>query len=220
MFERIDDPLYPPAALREVLANAFCHRDYGVGSGAVSVAIYDDRLEVVSTGNLPFGLTPQDLLRPHSSRPWNPLVAHVFYRRGIIESWGRGIIKMAELSRDAGLAAPEIESGAGEVVVRFRPRRSVASMRVGHDLSLLQRAALVSLAALGAAPLKEVLADVQQRLDVQTPERTLQDNLQLLRRLGLVELEGHGRGARWTLSTASANASAEARIISTEHEVE
>jgi ATP-dependent DNA helicase RecG len=45
LFERVDDPLYPPAALREALANAFCHRDYAIGGGSVGVAIYDDRLE-------------------------------------------------------------------------------------------------------------------------------------------------------------------------------
>lgn len=73
LFERIDDPVYPPAALREALANALCHRDYGIGGGAVSLAIYDDRLEIASTGILPFGLTLEELMRPHNSRPWNPL---------------------------------------------------------------------------------------------------------------------------------------------------
>jgi ATP-dependent DNA helicase RecG len=199
VFERMDDPLYPPGALREALANALCHRDYGVGGGAVSVAIYDDRLEIASTGELPFGLSPQDLMRPHTSRPWNPLVAHVFYRGGIIESWGRGTIKMAELSHNAGLAPPEIESGGGEVVIRFRPTHYVAPTRVGHDLSPLQRAVLDALASTGPAPLKELLEDVRRRLGVKTPERTLQDNLQLLRQLQLVELVGRGRGARWAL---------------------
>jgi ATP-dependent DNA helicase RecG len=93
---RIDEPLYPTEALREALANAFCHRDYTIGGGAVSLAIYDDRLEISSTGILPFGLTPDALLRPHESRPWNPLIAQAFYRRGMIEAWGRGTLKLAE----------------------------------------------------------------------------------------------------------------------------
>lgn len=120
VFERVDDPLYPPAALREALANALCHRDYSVPGGAVSVAIFDDRLKISSTGPLPFDLKPEDLVRQHPSRPWNPLVAHVFYRRGIIETWGRGTLRIRELTAAAGLPAPEFECSGGEVLVRFR----------------------------------------------------------------------------------------------------
>ncbi|MHB9038896.1 MAG: ATP-binding protein [Armatimonadota bacterium] len=67
LFERVDDPLYPPAALREAVANALCHRDYAKAGGSVSIAIFDDRLEISSSGILPFDLTPDDLLRPHAS---------------------------------------------------------------------------------------------------------------------------------------------------------
>jgi len=88
LFERADDPLYPPIALREALANAFCHRDYSIGGGSVGVAIYDDRLEISSSGTLHFGLTPQKLLEPHESLPWNPMMARVFHRRGIIRIVG------------------------------------------------------------------------------------------------------------------------------------
>ena len=83
-FERIDEPLYPPLATREALANALCHRDYSIGGGSVGVAVYDDRLEVTSSGPLHFGLTSAKLFSPHESRPWNPLIARTFYRRGII----------------------------------------------------------------------------------------------------------------------------------------
>ena len=72
-FERIDEPLYPPLATREALANALCHRDYSVGGGSVGVAVYDDRLEVISSGPLHFDLTPAGLFKRHESRPWNPL---------------------------------------------------------------------------------------------------------------------------------------------------
>ena len=90
VFERIDDPLYPPEALREALANALCHRDHSVGGGSVSITMYDDRLEIASTGLLPFGLTLDALTRPHPSLPWNPLIARAFYRRGIAVLSRRG----------------------------------------------------------------------------------------------------------------------------------
>ena len=58
-FERVDEPLYPTVAIREALANALCHRDYSIGGGSVGVAVYDDRLEITSSGSLHFGLTPE-----------------------------------------------------------------------------------------------------------------------------------------------------------------
>ncbi|HEV2148918.1 MAG TPA: ATP-binding protein [Longimicrobiaceae bacterium] len=195
LFERIDDPLYPPVALREALANALCHRDYGVGGGSISIGIYDDRLEISSTGRLPFGLTPADLVRPHPSRPWNPLMARVFYRRGIIETWGRGTLKIAELTEQAGLARPEFEESAGEVIVRFFPTGYVPPSRVSRDLSPLQQEILEYLAGAGVARLGQIVSE----LPSQPVARTVTDNLQTLRDLDLVELRGWGKGARWML---------------------
>jgi ATP-dependent DNA helicase RecG len=117
--EREDTPLLPVEALREALANAFVHRDYAVGGGSVSVALYDDRLEIISIGDLHFGLTPEALLREHESRPWNPMIANAFYRRGIIETWGRGTLKIARLMREAGLQPPVTTARVGAVVLTF-----------------------------------------------------------------------------------------------------
>ncbi|MCK6485232.1 MAG: putative DNA binding domain-containing protein [Phycisphaerae bacterium] len=112
LFERVDDPLYPPVALREALANAICHRDYSIGGGSIAIGIYDDRLEITSSGTLHFGLTVDALFEPHESLPWNPLIARVFFRCGVIESWGRGTLKMAELTQKAGLPRPQIEGSS------------------------------------------------------------------------------------------------------------
>lgn len=80
--ERIDTPKYPPDAWREALVNALAHRDYAEASGSVDIALYDDRLEIASTGGLRFGLTVEELTRPHLSRPWNPLIAECFICAG------------------------------------------------------------------------------------------------------------------------------------------
>ena len=122
---RTDTPALPTEAVREALANAFVHRDYANCGGAVAVALFDDRLEIISAGELPFGLTPEMLFQPHESRPWNPLMANVFYKRGFIETWGRGTLKMADLLRDANLPVPVWQVKTGFVTLTFVLRRKM-----------------------------------------------------------------------------------------------
>jgi len=52
----------------EALANAFVHRDYAIAGGAVSVALFDDLLEVISSGDLHFGLTPEAIFWQHEGK--------------------------------------------------------------------------------------------------------------------------------------------------------
>ncbi len=125
--ERIDELLFPTAALREALVNAFCHRDYAIWGGAVNVAVYDDRVEIWSDGTLPFGVRPEDLKRDHASKPRNPYITNVFYRRGLIEQWGRGTNRIVELTVRSGNPEPDFEEIAGSVVVRFRPKAGTIS---------------------------------------------------------------------------------------------
>jgi ATP-dependent DNA helicase RecG len=195
IFERIDSPLYPPEAMREALANAICHRDYSIGGGSVGVAVFDDRLEITSSGDLHFGLTPQALFEPHESLPWNPIIAKVFYRRGIVESWGRGTLKMLELTQAAGLPRPNIDLVAGAVTVRFLPLGYVAPSRINHELSDVQRGVLSLLGQEGRLALSQIVGSLQ----VDMPTRSLQKQLALLEELGLVVHEGQGRGAKWRL---------------------
>lgn len=195
LFERADDPLYPPVALREALANAICHRDYSIGGGSVGLAVFDDLLEITSSGTLHFGLRAEDLYQPHESLPWNPVMAGVFYRRGIIESWGRGTLKMTELTQQAGLPRPEIREEAGCVVVRFRPSRYVPPQRIGHDLTDRQQEIL---RLLGVSE-RRALREIRRALGKKTPLRSVREDLAFLKRLDLIDSTGRGRGAWWFL---------------------
>ena len=195
LFEREDEPLFPLEALREALVNAFCHRDYTIIGGAVSLAIYDDRLEIWSDGTLPFGLKPEDLKREHSSRPRNPLIANVFYLRGVIERWGRGTQKIVELCVKAGHPEPEFGEQAGSVWVRFLPSGYIAPHRVAYDLTERQRELLQIIAA--SSPM--AFRDIRQSIKNPPPDRSLREDLLHLKRLGLIMSEGFGRGAVWRL---------------------
>jgi ATP-dependent DNA helicase RecG len=102
---------------------------------------------------------------------------------------------MAELTQRAGLSPPEIEAGVGEVVVRFRPTAYVPPLRIGHDLTDLQRSILDVLSRTGPAPLGKIL----EQLPAGTSRRTVQDNLTLLYELGQADFSGAGRWRRWRL---------------------
>jgi len=118
---REDQPWYPPRATREAIANAICHRDYTIPGGTVAVAMYDDHLEITNPGGLHFGITPEKLTQPHESQPWNPMIANVFYRAGIIERWGTGTLNILDWCRENGNPPPTWLEQAGSVYVVFQP---------------------------------------------------------------------------------------------------
>jgi len=139
-------------------------------------------------------LTAEKLFQPHESLPWNPSIARVFHRCGIIESWGGGTQRMAELTELAGLPRPEIEEQAGCVVVRFRPSRYIPPIQVRQDLTERQRMILEYLSTniFGVARSEIIRA-------LGLPLVGTRDELERLRSLGLVSTYGHGRGAVWVL---------------------
>ncbi|TDI48237.1 MAG: hypothetical protein E2P02_01425 [Acidobacteria bacterium] len=57
--------------------------------------------------NIAVRRVPEDLRREHPSRLRNPLIADVFYRRGLIGRWGCGTQKIVELCVRAGHPEPE-----------------------------------------------------------------------------------------------------------------
>ena len=189
-----DEPLFPALATREALANALCHRDYSDGGGSIAVAVIDDRLEITSTGPLHFGLTPRTLFGPHMSKPWNPLVANPFYRRGITENWGAGTIKMVRLKRSAGLPRPEIEDSGLSVTVRFRPNGRIAHPSAGYGPINRQE---VILGLLGFMPSGLAFREICAKLAGGATERQVRRALTDVRNRGRVPPTGRGRASRW-----------------------
>jgi ATP-dependent DNA helicase RecG len=107
---------YPLEALREALINVICHRDYTIFSN-IEVRIYDDKLIIRSPGFLPYGITLEELYRPHSSTLRNKGLAEVLYDTKLIERWGSGIEKIQQHCLDAGLPEPIFEEYQGFQVV-------------------------------------------------------------------------------------------------------
>lgn len=188
---RVDTPEIPTEALREAIANALAHRDYTI-SGGVTVAVFDDRVEISSPGPLAWGVTVERLLSMRESRPWNPSIADVMFRRGLIEAWGVGVGRMMQLTAEHGLYRPHIESDPLTTRITFtRPGHFPIWLLSGLNED---QADVVRLLAEMTEATVTTLVDRLGR-----PRRTVQRTLESLAEIGRIELLQAGRYASWRI---------------------
>ena len=116
--QRVERYFVPQEALREALLNAICHKDYSSGI-PIQVSVYKDKLYIANCGHLPENLTVSKLMSKHSSEPFNPQIAHVFYLAGMIESWGRGIEKICEACQNGKSNLPVYTINNRDLMVKF-----------------------------------------------------------------------------------------------------
>ena len=85
-------PFFNEKVIREVINNAFAHRDYRRASEIV-IKMYPHRIDIVNAGGFPQGVTLDNLLTV-SSTPRNRLLADVLSKTGIVERSGQGVDKI------------------------------------------------------------------------------------------------------------------------------
>lgn len=90
----------PEQAFREALANGLIHRTWDVKS-RIRVMMHGDRIEIISPGGLPTGISDEEYLKGNVSLLRNPILANVFYRLHIVEILGTGITRIRESYRDS-----------------------------------------------------------------------------------------------------------------------
>lgn len=120
--KRENIPEYPMKALREAITNAVMHRDWFIEGANVFVEIYTDRIEVVSPGGLPKGMTLADLGTKSVRR--NALIADLLHHIDFIEKAGTGIRRIREEARVGGYPEPVFQAD-GFMTAVFRPNPEV-----------------------------------------------------------------------------------------------
>lgn len=105
----------PEVAFREALANALVHRLWDIKS-QIQIAMYDDRLEITSPGNLPDDMTFDDYKNRNISILRNPIIANVFFRLRLIETYGTGIQRILD-SYGESLTKPEFDRSSNFICI-------------------------------------------------------------------------------------------------------
>ena len=101
---REEVPELPPAAVREVLFNAFAHRDW-TSRACVQVDIFADSVEITNPGWFIEGQNPADHISgvDHSSLSRNDLIVTTLHKSRDIEAYGTGIPRIRDTCAEAGV---------------------------------------------------------------------------------------------------------------------
>lgn len=118
--QRTETYMFPMEGFREILLNAINHKDYSTGI-PIQISIYEDKIYVWNDGKWPENLPVDKIYEKHSSIPYNPKIADVFYKAGEIESWGRGFDKIMEVCKAEKAPYPVIDANARGVMVLCKP---------------------------------------------------------------------------------------------------
>lgn len=117
---------YPKAALYEAMGNALAHRDYELVDPTRFTA-FSDRIEFLSPGSLPVGVTLDDLRSGKAAPRWrNQALAWFFSRLQLAQAEGQGVSTILRTMRDEGCPPPSFEADEARVTctLQANPRHT------------------------------------------------------------------------------------------------
>jgi len=137
---RVDKPMYPEIAIRELVANAVIHQDLTIRGTSPLVEMFDDRIEITNPGSLL--IDPLRLMdTPPQSR--NEKLADLLRRLGICEERGSGIDKVVSTVELYQLPPPSFRIvGENTQVTLFAPQKLRVMSREAKIQACYQHACL------------------------------------------------------------------------------
>ena len=188
-FFRFELPTFDEKPVREAILNAACHRDYRA-AGSIFVRQFARRLVVVSPGGLPAGVTTENIL--DQQQPRNRRLAEAFGKCGLVERAGQGMNLMFERAIMQSKPLPDF-TGTAAHEVRLTLQGTVQNPAFVRFLEKVGQERLASFSTHDF-----LILDLLQR------ERPVPDALRArlghLKKHGIVESVGRGRGTRYHLS--------------------
>ena len=175
----------PKEAFREAIANALIHRIWDVES-QIRVSMFDDRIEIVSPGGLPSGITAEEYLSGKLSVLRNRNLANVFYRLGFVEIFGTGITRIKQMYAE-GLIKPYFE--VSENAIRIVLPVFEENVNLTEDEKIIYK----NLSKTMLKPISEIAPDVPFGKTKTT--QLLKDMV----RKGVIAVEGKGRGTKYII---------------------
>ncbi len=175
----------PEAAFREAIANALIHRVWDTES-QIKVSMFDDKIEIISPGGLPPGISEDEYLSGKLSVLRNVNLANVFYRLGFVEIFGTGITRIKQLYEE-GSKQPdfEISENTIKIVLPVFEKNENLTEDERKIYKLLSKTMLKSISEI--TPYVEFGKSKTTQL------------LKEMSKQGIVKIEGRGKGTKYMI---------------------
>ena len=125
-------PIYPRVAIREFVANALVHQDFGITGMPVTIEIYTNRLAITNAG-APLNDINRLIDLPPQSR--NEQLAQMMFQLGICERRGSGIDRAIEAVEKMFLPAVKFTKSEQHTRVFLYPQKSLKDMTKQEKIS-------------------------------------------------------------------------------------
>jgi predicted HTH transcriptional regulator len=112
----VTEPEYPEEAWDEAVVNALVHRSYSYRSACITIRLFDNRLEVISPGDYPKGIRPEDFRTNPMSNPRNPHIMDAMRGLRFVKMISEGTKRMIRAMEDMSLPPPEFSPAGGSHV--------------------------------------------------------------------------------------------------------
>jgi len=155
----------------------------------MQIRVYHDKIRISNVGSLPEDWTVETLLGEHSSEPFNPEIASTFFRAGYIESWGRGVNTVIELSKAYNGTVPKFKFLNG-LTVEFVS--NYPNKRLGDKEKTREK--IIDLIKEDATITTQELAEI---LEI-TP-KGVEWQIQKLKKEGVLSRVGAKKGGKWVV---------------------
>jgi len=184
-----DIPTFNEDVVREGILNAVAHRDYRLG-GSVFVRQFPRKLEIISPGGFPPGVTPENIL--FRQFPRNRRICDAFQKCGLVERSGQGADKMFRATIQESKPIPDF-GGSDDYQVALTLRGDI------QDPAFLRFLEKVGAEKLASFSIEDFLLIDQIHRDQPVLE-SLKGRIPRLVEAGVIEKIGRGRGTRYILS--------------------
>ena len=191
---RVDKFLYDIDCVNEAVMNALVHNDWTITEPQISM--FSNRIEVLSHGGLPNGMTKKQFFEG-ISKPRNATLMRIFLSMGLVEHTGHGIPTIVERY---GEEAFEIETNYIKCTIKFdKDVMDKLNRTIVSEINTVQNE---TLKPSEEKVLKAILSnpdDTALRIaeKIGLSQRTVERALTRLQQVGRIERIGNKRDGRW-----------------------